>query len=238
MKTLVFDVFGDLGHFKKYYTTSSPLSYAFPPPPTIRGMLGAIVGCGKTEYLEVFSHEKSLVAVRLLAPVKKIRLGLNYINTKGNHWFPVRKRNHGPRSPLGVEFVKDASYRFYVTHKDDLVFRELESNVRGGKSVFTLSLGLSELLAGFKFRGVFEFSPAGAARREISSVVPTSLLAEEGVVFEEGKKYFREKLAVEMNSRRIVGRYEDVLFEADGKAIIGHVKQSWKGPNGENITFF
>jgi len=38
METLVFDVKGDLGHFRKFYTTSSPLTFSFPPPPTVRGI--------------------------------------------------------------------------------------------------------------------------------------------------------------------------------------------------------
>ncbi|MDI3478645.1 MAG: CRISPR-associated protein Cas5h, partial [Thermoanaerobacterium sp.] len=33
MKSLIFDIYGDFGHFKKYYTTSSPLTFSFPPPP-------------------------------------------------------------------------------------------------------------------------------------------------------------------------------------------------------------
>ncbi|MFB3896899.1 MAG: CRISPR-associated protein Cas5, partial [bacterium] len=32
MKILVFDIWGDLGHFRKFYTTTSPLSFSFPPP--------------------------------------------------------------------------------------------------------------------------------------------------------------------------------------------------------------
>lgn len=48
---LVFDLWGDLGHFKKPYTTTSPLSYAFPPRPTVAGIISAIVGLKKEEYL-------------------------------------------------------------------------------------------------------------------------------------------------------------------------------------------
>ena len=47
MKVLVFDIYGDLAHFRKFYTTSSPLTFPFPPPSTIKGMLGAIIGVDK-----------------------------------------------------------------------------------------------------------------------------------------------------------------------------------------------
>jgi len=55
MKVLVFDLFGDFAHFRKYYTTTSPLTFSFPPPPTIAGILGAIYGASKEEYLDIFS---------------------------------------------------------------------------------------------------------------------------------------------------------------------------------------
>ena len=92
MKTLVFDICGDYGHFKKFYTTSSPLTFCFPPPPTVRGMLGAIIGVDKIEYLNIFSHKDCRIAIRILSPVKKTRIGINHINTKGNYWIPVKRR--------------------------------------------------------------------------------------------------------------------------------------------------
>ncbi len=36
---LIFNLWGDLGHFKKPYTTTSPLSFAFPPRPTLAGII-------------------------------------------------------------------------------------------------------------------------------------------------------------------------------------------------------
>lgn len=237
MKTLVFDVFGDLGHFRKFYTTSSPLTYAFPPPPTVRGMLGAITGCDKSEYLDVFSHEICKIAIRLLSPVKKIRMGLNYLNTKGNYWVPIKKKNHEARTQICVEFVKEPQYRFYVAHSDQNVFNELECKIKQGKTVFTLSLGLSELLAGFRYRGTFHYREMADVREEIVSVVPISRIKEYGTVIEEGKKYFKEKLAIEMDSKRVVGCYGDVLFEAQGRPILTRVKRCWKGEDG-SVTFF
>lgn len=125
MKTLVFDVFGDYGHFRKYYTTSSPLTFSFPPPPTVKGMLGAIAGIDKKEYLKVFSEENCKVAIRILNPIKKIRLGLNLINTKGNYWIPYKAKNHEARTQVKTEFVKDAAYRIYFMHKDNDLFEDI-----------------------------------------------------------------------------------------------------------------
>ncbi|RMG82383.1 MAG: CRISPR-associated protein Cas5, partial [Bacteroidetes bacterium] len=43
-KLLVFDISGEYGHFRKFNTTTSPLTYSFPPLPALAGLLGAILG--------------------------------------------------------------------------------------------------------------------------------------------------------------------------------------------------
>ncbi|MCS7123115.1 MAG: type I-B CRISPR-associated protein Cas5b [Candidatus Aenigmarchaeota archaeon] len=88
MKVIVFDVFGDYGHFRKIWTTSSPETYSFPSHSTVAGMIGSIIGLGsgridsQEEYLSVLSYEKCSIAVRLMNPVKKFRTTISLINTK------------------------------------------------------------------------------------------------------------------------------------------------------------
>ncbi|SFP76437.1 type I-B CRISPR-associated protein Cas5b [Caldicoprobacter faecalis] len=238
MKALVFDIYGDFGHFKKFYTTSSPLTFSFPPPPTVRGMLGAIAGVDKSEYLNVFSHKECRIAIRILSPIKKIRMGINHINTKGNYWIPVKKGTHEARTQIRTEFLKNPAYRIYVCHKDEGVFGRLVENVMEHKTVYTLSMGLSELLANFRYVGLWEVRECGNGEGEIATVIPMSAVEEYGIRFEEGKKYFKEKISVNMNQDRVVERYEDVIFEAQGKSIYARTKVYWEVENGERIVFF
>ena len=238
MKTLVFDIYGDLGHFKKYYTTSSPLTFSFPPPPTVRGMLGAIIGADKENYLQVFSHEKCKLAVRILSPISKIRMGLNHINTKGNYWVPIKKGSHEARTQIRTEFVKNPAYRIYVSHEDNKVFDKLVENIMAHKTVFTLSLGLSELLSDFRFVGVKDFVQGNKGYKEIVTVIPMNTIEDYGIDFEQGKKYFKEKIAIEMSPERVVERYEDVLFEVQGKPIRACTSCCWEDDSGEQIIFF
>ncbi|MDI3535045.1 MAG: CRISPR-associated protein Cas5h [Thermosediminibacterales bacterium] len=238
MKTIVFDIWGDFGHFKKFYTTSSPLTFSFPPPPTVRGMLGAIAGIDKSEYLKFFSHNKCKVAISIISPVKKIRIGINHINTKGNYWIPVKKGSHEARTQIRTEFLKNPHYRLYVYHQDEEVFNSLLENIKKHKTVYTLSLGLSELLADFKYIGVFEFAEKEDSEGEITTVIPISTVEKYGIDFEEGKKYFKERIPAEMDCNRIVERYEDVIFEVEGKPICARTKRCWEAENGERIVFF
>lgn len=236
MRTLIFDIWGDFAHFKKFYTTSSPLTFSFPPPPTVKGILGAIIGCDKNDYLSVFSRDKCSIAIQILNPIKKIRLGLNHINTKGNFWRPTKRGTHEARTQIPCEFIKDPAYRIYVSHSDEEIFDALLKNLKNHKSFFTISLGLSELLADFRYIGTVEFEEIKGGEVEISSILPTTLILE-GIEFKEGYRYFRERIPVDMDQDRVVRMYEDVLYEAQGKKIYAKIGNFWKGENGDCVIF-
>lgn len=243
MKILVFDIFGDYGHFRKFYTTSSPLTFSFPPPSTIAGILGAIYGVGKNEYLEVFSLDRCKIGIKIVNPVKKVRMGINLINTKDNFWSPVikitPKSKHEPRTQIRTEFLKEPYYRIYLAHENEGIFQALASLLKEHKSIYTVSLGLSELLADFKFVGEYESEQKSVNEFvELQTPVIESELIKNGLEIETDKKYFKEKMPIKMNQERIVEKYDDVIFEPDGKTIKAKVKNYYRLENGENITFF
>ena len=85
---LIFDITGEYGHFRKYNTTTSPLTYSVPTRTAIAGMLGAILGMERetrdgryaediVPVQEFFSKEKCGVAVQVISPVKKENIGFN-----------------------------------------------------------------------------------------------------------------------------------------------------------------
>lgn len=246
MKVLVFDIWGDYGHFRKFYTTSSPLTFSFPPPPTIAGILGAICGTGKDEYLKIFSPEQCRLALGIVSPIKKVRMGINLINTKGNYWQPVKKKNHEPRTQIRTEFIKDTCFRVYVAHEDDNVFNKLCQSIKEHRCVYSVSLGLSELLANFRFVDIYEAEELHGDIAELSTPITEDNLVDGGLEIESGKKYFKEKMPIRMNADRVVEIYDDVIYEPDGKTIKAAVKTycrlqpSKQGlkQNGEYIAFF
>jgi CRISPR-associated protein Cas5h len=236
MKALIFDIWGDFAHFKRFYTTSSPLTFSFPPPPTVKGILGAIIGSDKNDYLKVFSRDRCAIAIQILNPIKKIRFSLNHINTKENFWCPTKKGKHEARTQIPCEFVKDPAYRIYVFHKDKEIFGTLIKNLKAHKTFFTISLGLSELLADFRYIGTVEFEEIKGGEVEISSILPTNLILE-GIEFKEGYRYFKERIPVDMDQNRVVRMYEDVLYESQGKKIYARIESFWKGEDGTCVTF-
>jgi len=238
MKILAFDIWGDYGHFRKFFTTSSPLTFSFPPPSTIAGILGAICGLGKDDYLKVFSFEFCKLGLQIVHPVKKIRMGINLINTKDFNWQPIRTKYHDPRTQIRTEFLKDPYFRIYVSHEDSRILKVLEQNLIEHKSVYSVSLGLSELLADFKYVGVIEAEELKDVCAEISTPIVASNLLDSGIAIEQGKKYFKEKMPLRMNSDRVVEVYEEVIYEPDGKAIKARLKICYKIDDGQHISLF
>ncbi|NCO27646.1 MAG: type I-B CRISPR-associated protein Cas5 [Caldisericum sp. CG2_30_36_11] len=240
MEVLIFDIYGDYAHFKKFYTTSSPLTFSFPPPPTVKGILGAISGVDKSKYLDTFSSEQCYIAIRIISPVEKTRMGINLINTKGNFWQPVKRGSHEARTQIRTEFLKHPAYRVYFMHKDQNLMKDLKNMLQFHKTVYTVSLGLSELLADFKYSGPFSVDVVDSTDNptDITTIIPLSLIDKNGITFEEGKKYFKERIPVDMTQDRVVKRYENALMEISGKSIKAKLKKYWQTENGECITFF
>lgn len=239
MKVLVFDFWGDYGHFRKFYTTSSPLTFSFPPPSTIEGILGAIYGAGKEEYLKVFSLDKCKIALKIVNPVKKVRMGLNHINTKGNYWIPYGNQYHEPRTQIRTEFLKDPYFRVYFSHTDEKIFERLVQLVKEHKSFYTVSLGLSGLLADCRYIDVYNAETVSNNKVvEITTPIVMSILVPDGLEIENDKKYFKEKMPIVMNPDRVIEKYDDVVFESEGKTIKAKVSTYCRLENGENIVFF
>jgi len=232
MQVLVFELWGDYGHFRKFYTTSSPLTFSFPPPSTVAGILGAVYGAGKEEYLRLFGEEKCRIAVGIRKAIKKTRIGINLIDTKKSWWNVFQNRTQ-----IRTEFVKEPLYRIYLTHQDAAIFNRLAEKLAKHQTTFTVSLGLSELLADWRYLGVFE-AKANAADQavEISSVIPADKITPKGFVIEAGRKYFKERMPLMMDSQRVVQRWDEVIFEVQGKTINALLRESYALENGENIA--
>ncbi|MEW6741040.1 MAG: hypothetical protein AB1325_14205 [Nitrospirota bacterium] len=167
-------------------------------------------------------------------------MGLNLLETKGtNLRLPMSDKNLASRTQIRTEFLKDPHYRIYVSHEDDTVFDGLCKNIKEHRTVYTVSLGLSELLADFMYVGIYECKEVrDGGVVELSTPITADNLIKDSLEIESGKKYFKEKIPISMNTARVIGRYDDVIFEPDGKTIKAKAETYCKLENGENIAFF
>jgi len=232
-KVIVLDVWGDYAHFKKIYTTSSPLTYSFPPRTAISGLIGAIIGLDKEDYFRHFLRKDARIGCKIIKPIKKIRIGENHLNADNiKNMHLIKNRN-----PTRREFVKDPKYRIYFSHSDETIYDNLKALLSNHQSIYTPCLGLSQLICNFNYVGEFRLRSVGEGPHAIGSVVPSKCII--SPEFEEGKEYFSETLPNEMNDGREVTDYSEILFERNGKEIRAKARDLWEVENDghERIAF-
>ncbi|OJV36080.1 MAG: type I-B CRISPR-associated protein Cas5 [Bacteroidia bacterium 43-41] len=231
---LIFDIKGEYGHFRKYNTTTSPLTYSIPTRTAIAGMLGAILGMereicdglypeGAEPVQEFFSKEQSGVAVQIINPVKKENVGFNLINTKGSFYDLTR----AGRTQIEFELLKDPHYRIYLAMDNQDKFEELSERIANKKHHFTPYLGLAQFTAQIDF-----IQRAQACERVsdnefteiITAVNMSKLVGEAPVEFQAELFYSANNMPIAMNRDREILEYSEVLIEKNGNPL--HVRVS------------
>ena len=246
---LIFDISSEYGHFRKYNTTTSPLTYSIPTRTAISGILGAILGMerevsdgvfpeGAIPVQEFFSKVNCDIAVQILNPVKKENVAINLINTKTSFYDLTR----AGRTQIEFELVKNAHYRVYFAmDKNSKVFSELSERIRKKKHHFSPYLGLAQFTATIEFIDIKQAEPMENKENqyiEICSAINLSLIHEEHPVeFDYTAMYSANNMPIEMNRNREVQEYSEVLIEKNGLSIKTKATNYYKVNSYGNILF-
>lgn len=229
-KVLIFDVWADYAHFKKPYTTTSPITYSIPSRTTLTGLLGAILGIEKNKNNVELSPEEISIGLKILKPIKKVMVGHNLIDTKTAKYMAQMKN----RTQIKFEYIKEPRYRIYVS--GGKYYDELRRFLENHESSYTLSLGLAQCLANFEYIGEVE-GTLKEGSCEIDSVLPLEGLHPNQVEIKDGLELFSDRFAKKMKEDREVLEYSDVLFERNGKPVSIKEIEYLELSNGENIKF-
>ncbi|MGI9861619.1 type I-B CRISPR-associated protein Cas5b [Moorella naiadis] len=148
---LVFDVAADMAMFRKPYTTTSLVSFPFPPPTAVAGLVGAITGldhgAARGSWRAEFWHH--------LAGTQ-IALGFN----REPLWMTTTVNMIKFKSPSGDmsehiqakhQLVKKPSYRVYL--RGGAIYIELKKRLERGEFVYTPYLGVAWALADIAYVG-------------------------------------------------------------------------------------
>ena len=228
MRTLSFDICGDLGLFKKPYSPMSPVSYPLPPPPSVLGMLGAVLGMGKENYHQTLGWEQVRIAVGLRAPVRVFRAALNLLQTKdGTDAYFRPRAGQNTHTQVPCELLRAPSFRIYVAGLPDALADELADSLRSGRSAYTVTLGLANCLADLRWVGDGIAEPVEALDRlehgdmqwEASTAVPIGKGLR--VLYEDARRYHRLRIPACMDAQRVVHRYQEIVLAEDGQPIRG-----------------
>lgn len=216
-KLLVFDIWGDYGYFRKGYTSTSTITYPFPSRTSIAGLISCILGLEKDSYHDIFNENNSKIGLRILNPIKKMNINLNYINTTDNK-FLLSDIKENPRVQVQAEFLKDVKYRIYLSLKDQNLLNELFNLINEHKSIYTPCLGISECLADFSlvYPKLLDLNKKNGENIDINSVI---LKDKYNIVIEPNRKYGIVKSPGFMNSERVVSKFIEYYYEENGNPI-------------------
>jgi len=225
-KVIVFDLWGDLAHFRKPYTTTSPLTYSIPSGTALAGILGAITGKQKNSYFTLFEKGSYSLAIGIKESIKKLRIALNLIDTKS----AIKMSKIKNRTQIRTEFLQNPHYRIYFSHSKEEFYQEVKKNLQEHTAVYTISLGLSGNLANFSYLGEYEAKEVENLAGEfipITSVIRNDGYSAGDVDFSQGE-FFTETVPMQMKEGREVTDYAEILFESRGKPIPIKVKRYWE----------
>ena len=240
MKVMAFDIWGDYGHFRRFFTTSSPLTYSFPPPTAVRGIVGALLGLDKDTYIE--GTENLAVGIRLVKPVRRVRWGQNLIFTKGRggKFDPTLSRHRKGntqgmvRTQVKVEYLRESRFRLYVGGESSLL-DDLGALIRDHRTHYTVSLGLAGLLADFSYQGTYTAHPLPPGTYEVVTVFPVDVLEDLSSALDSGVKFAKERVPVYLAPDRTPLLYQDVVVEVHGRPVHVKVKEAHRLDSGEVV---
>ncbi|MBI9031135.1 type I-B CRISPR-associated protein Cas5 [bacterium] len=220
-KVLVFDIFGEYAHFRKYFTNMSPTTFIIPPRTVIAGIIGAIIGIDKSENPEKFLLKDSLIAVGLKREVNKVVMQINGVKATSlsNLTMPL-----GMKRQINYEFVKNPLYRIYFSHNDDELYNLLKNRLEMHESTYTIALGSAQCLANYEYIGEFDLSEVESEDYiNIQTAISLDNLIE--IDFTGNNKIQKSIMPNEMLNDRTVTKYEEFIYSISGATILAKTKK-------------
>jgi CRISPR-associated protein Cas5h len=170
----------------------------------------------RDSYYEFFSPESTRFTIRVLNKIKKTRMNLNLINTKRG--FFLWDIKDAPRTLIPFEFLKQPKYRIYSWIKHEEIRRKLKEYLEKHQSFYTPYLGISKLIANFKY--IDECAVRGPKKAEKKEIIHSVIRKNRAkLIVEEGKRYGLERIPLYMTKDRIVKEYADVFVEINAKPM-------------------
>lgn len=210
---VMFEIWGEYGLFKKPYSPMSPVSFPIPPPTAIFGMVGAIAGWSKEEYIDKINSGDVAVGVRVINPVQRFRAALNLLDTSESFRLKDERRVQIP-----FEFLRDPHFRILFWHSNEEVIEPLLMALKKGRPIFSPCLGLANCLAEVRYNGLMKvcYRPGG---EKIGMTCVLPLNGGRPIVHYDlsGRSITRLSIPSRMASDRKILNYQEVVIGEEGE---------------------
>jgi CRISPR-associated protein Cas5h len=240
---LIFQIESEYGHFRKFNTTSSPLTYSFPPRSAIMGILGAIMGIERETapgffsgpaLADVFSKMEVDAAVQLIHPVKKVNIGFNLLDTEktGSSFFNVKQRTQ-----VEYELLKHPHFRIFLNFRDPALLKEAFSRLANKNFHFSPYLGLSQFTANIHSVCLRQVRKVEGKDFEEVLTAMKKLGADFHFDYSGEFKYSSETMPVALSKDRVALDYAEYILENQGRAIFAKSSDLYSVADYGNIQF-
>ncbi len=234
---LVFDWKGFMAHFRQFDANSSALSYSFPPPTVVCGMLAGVLGIEKDEYYERFNRRNLQIAVQIVTPPRKLVQTLNYIFAKSANDLNMSGENLHTQIPAEL-LVAPAfpqaplHYRIFLKTAEAALAKEIEEALQQSKFRYLPYLGSAPFTSWIEWLGTPEtIEPVASTEPAIvDTIVPLAALELRSLRMEFiddiPPAFFREHVRRDFLPGREPGEVIDVVWERNR----GKIKAQFKEP--------
>lgn len=250
---VIFDLTGAFAMFRKFYTNSSSLSYAFPPRTTAAGLIAGLLGYERDSYSEDLGPDRCDIAVSVRVPVRRVMQTVNYVLTEARSSVWAKNVGGFDGSAGGiqtpVEWVfpmlgkSKLRYRIFVHHQDPSFAKRLSDTLRDGSHVYPPYLGMSECLGQVEYIATLENWDLSLKDNEVplSTVVPSEAIAGSPRL-EAGTQIVKERTAFALGADRKLLSIGDVLYERNCNPITARIGrpvfEAAYDPDGRDVREF
>jgi CRISPR-associated protein Cas5h len=177
---LAFDWHGFIAHFRKMDTNSSSMSYSFPPPTVITGMLAGICGMERDQYYSIFTPANLALGIQIRKKPRKIMQTVNYMFAKSRNDFNLSAST--PHTQIPVELLVASSFpsefltfRIFLKLSEPALYEVLNSFLVNSRQLYLPYLGSAPFSSWLEYKTVKNISVDFEAT-ESHSVVPSKVL--------------------------------------------------------------
>lgn len=231
---VIFDVCGDIAHFRRQYAITTALTYAIPPRTALCGLVGAVLGLPKNDSLADFGDEDAIFGIEIVKPVRTTHVSINLVDTKGNPTFRLKAVN--PRTTMRYEIIREPRFRVMFSHR--VLGPKLAEALRNRESAYTPCLGLAWMIAWFEENSRTVTGELVMEDRNVRTFVsPVRSDDVEGEIHWNAEGvYQRVRMPAVMQPDRKVTRYEQYIIDTTTRPIEVSLKAYWRLTDGTRFS--